>query len=102
MRVKAIGVMRMKGIGKQSGQPYDFAQLMYLRPVEVFTKDNLSITGIGYEVSKLDLQIEAMHKFNDIKFPADLDITLEQIPDRRGIRSVVSGFTAQQVPVRVA
>ena len=95
MRVKAIGVMRMKGIGKESGNPYDFAQLMYLRPIEVFTKEKLSITGIGYEVAKLDMQIEAMHLFNDIKFPADLDVSLDQIPDRRGVKSVVSGFAGQ-------
>lgn len=102
MKVKAIGVMRMKGISKTTGAPYDFAQVMYLRKLEPVNSEKLTITGAGYEVAKLDLQIESLHKFNDLVFPADLDLTLETIPDRRGVKSVCSGFAAHSIKPAVA
>lgn len=98
MKVKAIGVQRMKGIGKQSGAPFDFAQLVYLQPIQGVSSQNFSLTGFGFEVGKLDLQIEALHKFNDVKFPADLELIVETVPDRRGFKSMISGF----VPARSA
>ncbi len=95
MRVKAIGVQRLKGVSK-TGSPFDFARVMYLRPVEVTSSDKFSSQGFGFQQGEIDLALDALHKFNDIKFPADLDLALEQVPDRRGVKSVCVGFFAQQ------
>lgn len=96
MRVKAIGVQRMKGIGKESGKPYDFAQVLYLRKIEPTSSEKFTIQGLGYEVGKLDMATDAMHKFNDVQFPADLDLATENQPGRNGIKVIVTGFTAQE------
>lgn len=102
MRVKAIGVMRMQGIGKQSGMPYDFAQLLYLRKIETKTTEKFSIQGLGYEIGKLDLDTSALHKFNEVSFPADLDLATDAIPGRDGIKTIITGFLAQDRAVKAA
>lgn len=94
MRVKAIGVQRLKGVSK-TGNPFDFARLMYLRPVEVTSGDKFSSSGFGFSQGEIDLSIESLHKFNDIKFPCDLDLALETVPDRRGVKSICVGFLPQ-------
>lgn len=93
MRVNAIGVKRMRGIGKESGRPFDFAQLEILRPMEVTASEKFTLEGYGYETSKLDLAIDCLHKFAEIRFPAVMDLVVTTEPGRSGLRSVVCGFT---------
>lgn len=94
MRVNAIGVQRLKGVSK-TGSPFDFARVMFLRPVEVTSGEKFTSQGFGFMQGEIDLSIDALHKFNDVKFPAMLDLALEQVPDRRGVKSVCVGFAPQ-------
>jgi hypothetical protein len=93
MRVHAIGVKRMGGVGKESGRQFDFAQIEILRPLEVVANEKFRLSGYGYETTKLDLANEAMAKFADVRFPAVLDLEVDTQPGRNGLRSVVVGFT---------
>lgn len=93
MRVQAIGVKRMRGIGKESGRRFDFARLEILRGIEVAASEKFSIEGYGYETTKLDLAIDAVPKFNEVRFPATLELVVDTVPGRNGLRSVVVGFT---------
>lgn len=93
MRVNAIGVKRMSGIGKESGRPFDFAQIEILRPMEVTASEKFTLVGYGHETSKIDLAIDCVQKFADVRFPAVLDLVVETVPGRQGLRSVVTGFT---------
>lgn len=93
MRVNAIGVKRMSGIGKESGRPFDFAQIEILRPMEVTASEKFTLIGYGYETSKIDLAVDAISKFAEVKFPAVLDLVVTTEPGRNGLRSVVVGFT---------
>lgn len=96
MKVQAIGVIRMSGIGKESKKPYDFAQLLYLRPLEPTAKETFQLAGYGYEVAKLDMELAAVSKFSRVVFPADLELETIQEPGRSGIRVLVSGFKAEK------
>lgn len=91
MRVQAIGVKRLSGIGKESGRQYDFAQLEILRPMEPVAKKEFKLMGYGYETSKLDLAPDCLEKFRDFRFPCTLDLAVETVPGRNGLRSVVVG-----------
>lgn len=93
MRVHAIGVKRMSGIGKESGRAFDFSQLEILRPLEVVASEKFTLQGYGYETTKLDLANDALPKFVDVRFPAVLDLVVSTEPGRQGLRSVVTGFT---------
>lgn len=92
MRVQAIGVKRLSGVGKETGRQYDFAQLEILRPMERVAKKDFRLMGYGLETSKLDLALDSLEKFRDVVFPATLDLSVDTVPGRNGLRSVVVGF----------
>jgi len=83
----------MSGIGKESGKAFDFAQVNYLRPLEPTAGPKFTLVGYGLESGKMDLAPDAMPKFAQVRFPADLDLEVETIPGRQGLRAVVIGFT---------
>jgi hypothetical protein len=93
MRVTAIGVKRMNGIGKESGRPFDFAQIEILRNIEVVAGEKFTLQGYGYETNKIDLANDCLSKFAEVRFPAVLDLVVTTEPGRSGLRSVVTGFT---------
>jgi len=92
MRVTVIGVKRMSGVGKESGRSFDFAQVQVLMAMEQADSKNFQLRGYGYETSKLDLAIDALDKFRDVRFPCVLDLAIENVPGRLGMRTVVVGF----------
>jgi len=97
MQLTVIGVTRMSGIGKESGKPFDFAQVHYLRALDVVSGEKFSLSGYGYEAGKMDLAIEAIPKFGAVKFPAVLDLEVDNVPGRMGLRAVIVGFKPQRV-----
>jgi len=92
MRVQAIGVKRMSGIGKDSRKPFDFSRLTILRQIEIVANETFQLSGYGYEVSDLDLSNDAIPQFAQVKFPANLDLVVDTVPGRSGLRSVVVGL----------
>lgn len=92
MRVQAIGVKRMSGIGKESGKPFDFSKLTILRPLEAASTEKFQLAGYGFETSDLDLANDAMPQFAQVKFPANLDLVVDTVPARSGLRSLVVGI----------
>jgi len=89
MRVKAIGVKRMGGIGKESGRPFDFSQLAILKPLEAVATEKFRLQGYGFEVAEIDVDNDSLHKFAGFPFPCDLDLTVDTQPGRSGLRSVI-------------
>lgn len=94
MRVTAIGVKRMSGVGKESGRPFDFARMTILRPMEAVAGEKFQLSGYGYETSDLDVENDALPQFAQIKFPAQLDLVVDTVPGRQGLRSIVTGVKA--------
>lgn len=94
MRVTAIGVKRMSGTGKESGRPFDFSRMTILRQMELVANEKFQLSGFGFETSDLDVDNEALPQFAQIKFPAQLDLVVDTVPGRNGLRSVVVGVKA--------
>ena len=92
MRVHVIGVVRRKGIAKETKKPFDFAQLLYFRPLEPVSTENFQMHGYGYEQATLDMELAALDKFAQVRFPAQLELETVQEAGRNGIRVLVSGF----------
>lgn len=74
MQVTIIGVSRMRGVGKQSKQPYDMARLFVMSPIRGFSKEGLDISGFGYEVAELPLAANVLGDFANLKYPATVDL----------------------------
>lgn len=92
MRVTAIGVKRMSGVGKDSGRSYDFSRITILRQIEDVAGEKFQLSGYGYETTDLDVENEALPQFEQIKFPTQLDLVVDTVPGRKGLRLVVTGI----------
>jgi len=92
MRATVIGAFRLSGIGKESGNAFDFGRIVVLRPAEPVATKNFRRVGFGFETSELDLSVDAVQKFESVRFPAVLDLSVDTVPGRQGLRSVVVGF----------
>lgn len=101
MKAHVIGVTRVEGVSNKSGQlkPYDMARILSLQPCEVAGKiddktgTRYSKTGFGYELMEIDLEsAEVMQKFAQVRFPAMLDLEMDQVPRFGKLQTVCVGF----------
>ncbi len=92
MKAIVIGVKRLSGVGKESGKPFDFAQCTVLRALEPVAKQQIQIAGFGFETVDLDLAIDAVPRFGQVKFPAEVELETAEIIGAKGIRLQVVGF----------
>lgn len=96
MEVLATGVFRMTGTSKETGKPYDFAQLMYLRRIEPVATDKMQLRGFGFETAKCDLANDSLEKFNQVPFPVRMELLTDTVPSRTGFRTIVVDFKLSQ------
>lgn len=94
MKTQVLGVKRMSGIGRDSGNEYDMASLFVIVPIENVNRDNLKIVGYGYETGELQIQPEAIKQFENFKYPCPLELTLEPILYKGKISQIVTGTTS--------
>lgn len=92
MRVQTVGVVRLDGVGKETGRPFDFGRMFYLLPIQPLAKKDFRMRGYGFEVGHIDVAPECVDKFAGVVFPAILDLAIDTLPGRQGLRSVVVGF----------
>ncbi|MBI4984576.1 MAG: hypothetical protein HZC24_04325, partial [Rhodocyclales bacterium] len=62
MKMLVAGVFQMQGTGK-SGNPYDFAQVNGLVPVENVKNDKMRKHGVGYDLSTIALDDTCLAQF---------------------------------------
>ena len=85
------GLVRRSGVSKNSGNSYDFTQLVVLVPVESVARENMQVSGIGYEVATLDAAPELQGLLSKARFPAVMDVTIETKPRAGGrVQTVVT------------
>ncbi len=101
MKAHIIGVTRVEGISKKSGslKDYDMCRILALQPCEIAAKSDETIgtryskTGFGYEVMEIDLESgQVMQQFAQVRFPAMLDLEMDQVPRYGKLQSVCVGF----------
>ena len=102
MKMLCAGVEHMKGIGKESGNPYDMATMVGLVPVENIKHANGAINGYGYKVAEVQVAPDAVESFKDVKFPCWLDLETDAIPRMGKFETVVVGFKPVQAAVKAA
>jgi hypothetical protein len=101
MKVTVTGVKRVQGTGKESGNPFDICRVFCLVPVEN-TAGKMTISGHGFEVAEMELEPGALAQFQGVKFPAELELQVDQKFMRGEFRSIVQGLAAGSAKVRVA
>ena len=102
MECLVSGVVERSGKAKSTGQPYKFAQLLVLVPVEPVVRDTFAIRGAGYELRELDCSPEAFQSALALKFPSRCELTLEVEMRRSGPQTIVSRVNVAPVASRAA
>ncbi len=101
MKTQVLGVKRMNGIAKESGNPFDMASIFVVVPIETSSNAKITIQGYGYEVGEMALEPEALKQFESFKFPCSLELTLEPVLYRGKISQIVTGTTSAAPPKAV-
>ena len=68
MKTQVLGVKRMHGTAKESGNPFDMASIFVIVPIEPTNSAKFSIEGFGYETGEMPLELEALKQFEHFKF----------------------------------
>jgi hypothetical protein len=95
MKVLVLGWMRLRGIGKDSKKPYDFARLHVANPITEKAGEQMSRTGDGLEQAHIDLQAGSEGQFRGLKYPCVLELKLDHVLGPTGRMDVVCvGYNA--------
>lgn len=97
MKMTIIGVKRITGKAKATGNPFDMCHVIALIPVETRV-GALSLDGAGMETMEIPLAVEALNEFKVLKFPAPVDLLVEPRPRNGKVESVIVGI----IPARAA
>lgn len=97
MKVNVLGVKRIQGKAKETGNPYDICTLLAVLPIQTGPAGPATISGYGYEIGEMTLDPEALPQFSNHKFPAMLELTIEPVLYRGKIEQLVVGTTTQPV-----
>lgn len=95
MKLQVLGVKRMKGIAKATGNEYDMCSLFALAPVETVRNANMQISGFGYEAAEMRLDPQIIDRFEKMRFPVMLTLETDARAYMGKIESVVVGFTQE-------
>lgn len=93
MKIQVLGVKRMHGTAKESGNQFDMASLYAVLPIEQLSGAKFSVEGFGYEVGEMPLEPAAIKQFENFKFPCALELTLDAVLYKGKISQVVTGTT---------
>ena len=101
MKAIVIGVSRMNGTSNKSGKlkVYDIGKLSCLMPIESKAKEDkeagtsFAMAGFGYEVMEVDLDPAMLFEFEQVKFPATLNLAMDQRPMFGKLQTICVGIS---------
>ena len=99
MKIQVLGVKRMSGQAKASGNQFEMASLLAIVPIENVSTAKFSIEGYGYETGEMLLDPECLEQFKAFKYPCALELDMELVNYRGKISQVVTG-TSTPAPVK--
>lgn len=99
MKIQVLGVKRMSGTAKESGNPFEMATLLAIVPIENVSGSKFSVQGYGYEVGEMLLEPDCIKQFESFKFPCALELSMELVNYRGKISQIVTG-TSTVPPVK--
>lgn len=91
MKFNVIGVKRIEGVAKATGNAFDMCRVYCLVPIEQ-SQGKTKVTGYGAELAELELLPEALPLFAKVQFPSELELKVDQRFVFGEFRSVVVGI----------
>lgn len=94
MKMQIIGVKRIEGNAKESGNPFDICRIFCMVPIEVGGFGKVRIAGHGFEMAEMELDPAALGFFANLKFPVQVDLETNQKFFRGKFETIVTGLVA--------
>lgn len=92
MKMTVVGVQRISGTAKASGNAYDMCNVMGLVPIEVVNNAKMQINGAGMKVMEIPLDPAALPEFMSLKFPSTVELVTDVRPRSGKLETVVVGI----------
>lgn len=96
MKALVIGVKRVAGIAKATGNPFDMTRVVIGSPVAPVNNDRMTVEGFGYEVNEIPMDVTAMGAFRSLRFPCVVDLETDSRPYRGKLELIVTGVKAEK------
>lgn len=94
MKIQVLGVKRMSGTARESGNAFDMGSLLAIVPIENISNSKITVVGYGYETGEMLLDPECIKQFENFKYPCALELTMEIVNYRGKISQIVTGTTS--------
>lgn len=99
MKMTVLGVKRIEGTAKATGNPFDMCRVHCVVPIEV-SSGKTRVSGYGFEQGEMELDPAALLKFEGLHFPLQLELQVEQRFVYGEFRSIVVGVVAASADVK--
>jgi hypothetical protein len=99
MKLRVIGVKRVKGDKSKAGNPFDMPRLFAMVPIETACNEKVVITGKGYEIVEIPFDPESEAEFLKLNIPQegiDLDLKMDSRPRMGKFESICVGYEVIQ------
>ena len=104
MKMQVLGVKRVEGTGKETGNAFDMCRVVVSVPIETgaFGKEpkRTIISGYGFESAEIECAPEALPMFAKLKFPCEIDLHTDQRLYRGKFETVCVGVVGAASPVK--
>lgn len=100
MKLRIIGVKRIKGEKSKAGNPFDMPRLFAMVPIETVSNDKVKITGKGYEIAEVPYDPDCETEFLKLHIPKegiDLDLKMDSRPYMGKFESICVGYEVIQL-----
>ena len=95
MKLRIVGVKRIKGDKSKAGNPFDMPRLFAQIPIETISNDKVTITGKGFEIAEVPFDPEVEADFLKLDFPNEglvLDLKMDSRPYMGKFESICVGY----------
>lgn len=97
MKSLVIGVKRVKGIAKATGNAFDVTRALIATPIVPSDGDKLQVSGYGLELMEVPMDETALGQFRAVKFPTVLELVTDHRPFRGKLELTITGIAAEKV-----
>jgi hypothetical protein len=91
MKAYVVGVKRVAGIGKESGQAFEMCRVLVGTPIESVSNEKFSVQGFGLEVNEIPMEPSALPQFKGLTFPAVMELQTDFKPYKNKLEVFVVG-----------
>lgn len=96
MKAFVIGVKRIAGTARSTGNPFDMTRVLVGSPIQPVQNDKMTVQGFGLEVNEIPMAPEALAQFRTVSLPATVELETDSRAYRGKLEMIVTGVRVAQ------